>query len=105
VIYHVHQGRGRTHIGEAILEWQQGDTFCVPAWQPYRHEAAKNAYLFRYADRQVLTATGAYRSAASASGPRSKPFRIPRPTFERGGTLAVGRRTAGDDRCFVKAVV
>jgi gentisate 1,2-dioxygenase len=67
VIYHVYQGRGRTQIGETTLEWQQGDTFCVPAWQPYRHDAAKDTYLFRFDDRPVLTAIGAYRSEVSAS--------------------------------------
>jgi gentisate 1,2-dioxygenase len=67
VIYHVYQGRGRTQVGETTLEWQQGDTFCVPAWQPYRHDAAKDAYLFRFDDRPVLTAIGAYRNEVSAS--------------------------------------
>jgi gentisate 1,2-dioxygenase len=67
IVYHVYHGRGRTHVGERTLEWQQGDTFCIPAWQPYRHDAAKDTYLFRFDDRPVLTAIGAYRNEVSAS--------------------------------------
>jgi gentisate 1,2-dioxygenase len=67
VIYHVYKGRGVTQIGGARLEWEKGDTFCIPSWMPYRHEAAKDTYLFRYDDRPVLEAIGAYRSEASAS--------------------------------------
>ena len=67
IVYHVYEGRGRTVIGDTTLSWERGDTFCVPAWMPYRHEALKNSYLFRYDDRPVLEAIGAYRAEASAS--------------------------------------
>ena len=67
VIYHVYKGRGSTTIGAERFDWERGDTFCVPAWMPYRHEAAKDTALFRYDDRPVLEAIGAYRSEASAS--------------------------------------
>ena len=67
VIYHVYEGRGATVVGSERLEWQKGDTFCIPSWTPYRHEAAKDTYLFRYDDRPVLEALGAYRREASAS--------------------------------------
>ena len=66
VIYHVYKGRGSTLVGDERLNWEKGDTFCIPAWMPYRHEAAKDTYLFRYDDRPVLEAIGAYRSEASA---------------------------------------
>ena len=67
VVYHVYEGRGKTHVGGATLEWEQGDTFCVPSWMPYRHEAQRDAYLFRYDDRPVLDAIGAYRAESSSS--------------------------------------
>ncbi|HYZ15529.1 MAG TPA: cupin domain-containing protein [Candidatus Acidoferrum sp.] len=67
VVYHAYSGRGRTQVGEHTLEWRAGDTFCIPAWQPYRHDASHDAYLFRFDDRPVLTAIGAYRSELSAS--------------------------------------
>jgi gentisate 1,2-dioxygenase len=67
VVYHVYKGRGFTIAGETRLDWEKGDTFCIPSWTPYRHEAAKDTYLFRYDDRPVLEALGAYRREASAS--------------------------------------
>jgi gentisate 1,2-dioxygenase len=67
VVYHVVRGRGTTTVGSAQLAWQRGDTFCIPSWMPYRHEAEKDTYLFRYDDRPVLEAIGAYRREASAS--------------------------------------
>ena len=67
IIYHVYKGRGLTQVGEERLEWEKGDTFCIPSWMPYRHEAAKDTYLFRYDDRPVLEAIGAYRHEASAA--------------------------------------
>jgi len=67
VVYHVYKGRGATTVGNTLLEWEKGDTFCIPSWMPYRHEAAKSTYLFRYDDRPVLEAIGAYRAEASAS--------------------------------------
>ena len=67
IVYHVYEGRGRTEIGPTTIEWERGDTFCIPAWAPYRHEARKTSYLFRYDDRPLLEAIGAYRSEASAS--------------------------------------
>jgi gentisate 1,2-dioxygenase len=67
IVYHVVSGRGSTVVGTARLDWEKGDTFCVPSWMPYRHEAARDSYLFRYDDRPVLEAIGAYRREASAS--------------------------------------
>jgi gentisate 1,2-dioxygenase len=67
IVYHVYKGRGSTTVGTARLQWEKGDTFCVPSWMPYRHEAAKDTFLFRYDDRPVLEAIGAYRREASAS--------------------------------------
>ncbi|HZW53294.1 MAG TPA: cupin domain-containing protein, partial [Candidatus Elarobacter sp.] len=67
IVYHVYKGRGSTTVGTARLEWEKGDTFCIPSWMPYRHEATKDTYLFRYDDRPVLEAIGAYRREASAS--------------------------------------
>ena len=67
IVYHVYQGRGLTRVGDRAIEWEQGDTFCIPAWAPYRHEAAKSTYLFRFDDRPVLEAIGAYRTQATAS--------------------------------------
>jgi gentisate 1,2-dioxygenase len=34
-VYHVIDGEGETSIGEVTIEWTKGDTFAIPAWQPY----------------------------------------------------------------------
>jgi gentisate 1,2-dioxygenase len=62
IIYHVYEGRGVTIIGGEEIAWERGDTFCIPSWMPYRHDAARDAYLFRYDDRPVLESIGAYRA-------------------------------------------
>jgi gentisate 1,2-dioxygenase len=62
VIYHVYEGRGATAIGGERFTWERGDTFCIPAWSPYQHDAQSDAYLFRFDDRPVLQAIGAYRT-------------------------------------------
>ncbi len=70
LVYHVYSGSGRTRAGDTTLTWKQGDTFCVPAWTPYRHEAADDTYLFRFDDRPVLEAIGAYRIEETAHSER-----------------------------------
>ena len=65
-VYHVVEGRGTTKVGERALRWERGDTFAIPAWMPYQHEAAEKTYLFRFDDRPLLEALGAYRASALA---------------------------------------
>ena len=61
IVYHVFEGSGSTTIGDTTLRWKRGDTFCIPSWSPYRHKAGPDSYLFRFDDRPVLEAIGAYR--------------------------------------------
>ncbi|PYI14937.1 gentisate 1,2-dioxygenase [Aspergillus violaceofuscus CBS 115571] len=65
-VYHVISGKGRSEIGSQTLEWQAGDTFCVPSWYPYRHfaDAGETVYLYRFDDKPMITALGFYRSAS-----------------------------------------
>jgi gentisate 1,2-dioxygenase len=62
-IFHVYEGRGRSTIGGTVLDWKQGDTFAVPAWQRVVHEnvADDRAYLFRFDDRPLMQALASYR--------------------------------------------
>ena len=62
-VYHVVQGEGSTRIGDREFAWKRGDTFAIPAWMPYTHAASAKSYLFRFDDRPLLEAIGAYRSA------------------------------------------
>lgn len=63
-VFHVYEGAGTSYVGESVLEWKRGDTFAVPAWHLTRHVAASTgpAYLFRYDDRPLVDAVGAYRA-------------------------------------------
>ena len=38
IVYHVISGKGKTIIGEEVVEWVKGDTFCVPSWAGCNHE-------------------------------------------------------------------
>jgi gentisate 1,2-dioxygenase len=62
-IFHVYEGQGRSRIGDTVLNWKQGDTFAVPAWQTTVHENLSNerSYLFRFDDRPLMQALAAYR--------------------------------------------
>lgn len=55
------EGRGRSFVGEAALEWGPRDVFVVPSWAPVRHEALDDAVLFSFSDRPVQEALGLWR--------------------------------------------
>ncbi|KAF5964850.1 putative gentisate 1,2-dioxygenase oxidoreductase [Fusarium bulbicola] len=64
-VYHVIEGSGSTQVGDKVLEWKQGDTFCIPTWHKYQHHAdnSSKAYLYRFDDKPMLRALGFYRVA------------------------------------------
>ena len=47
------EGRGRTRIGDTVLEWGPKDIFVVPSWQWFTHEAEGEAVLFSCSDRPI----------------------------------------------------
>jgi gentisate 1,2-dioxygenase len=55
------EGRGRTRIGETIIEWGPKDIFVAPSWQWITHEAEDEAVLFSYSDRPVHEKLGFFR--------------------------------------------
>ncbi|KAL4737929.1 RmlC-like cupin domain-containing protein [Aspergillus similis] len=63
-VYHVITGSGRSKVGDKILTWKAGDTFCVPTWYRYQHFADKweTVYLYRFDDKPMISALGFYRS-------------------------------------------
>jgi 1-hydroxy-2-naphthoate dioxygenase len=67
-LYHVFRGHGRTAVGEGHLEWNQGDSFVVPLWQPHAHEnlSDEEAILFSINDRPVMEALQLYREEADS---------------------------------------
>lgn len=70
-VYHVYQGRGhsviRTPNGkEERIEWQDRDTFSVPAWSSVTHTCTMErgqAYLFAMNDRPMVESLGLVRKA------------------------------------------
>lgn len=55
------EGRGRTRIGDAVIEWGPRDVFVAPSWHPVTHEAAEEAVLFSYSDRPIQEKLGLFR--------------------------------------------
>jgi gentisate 1,2-dioxygenase len=55
------EGRGRTRIGETVIEWGPKDIFVVPSWHWISHEADSEAVLFSYSDRPVHEKLGFFR--------------------------------------------
>ena len=66
-LYHVFSGRGRTRIGDEVVDWETGDTFVVPIWQWHSHENphAEEALLFSMNDAPVMRSLGLYREEAA----------------------------------------
>jgi gentisate 1,2-dioxygenase len=61
-VYVVHSGRGRTIAGSKTIAWEPGDTFAIPTWEAFHHEALEGtAYLFAMHDRPLIDALGYYQ--------------------------------------------
>lgn len=60
-LFAVAQGSGRTIVDGASFDWKFGDVVAVPAWRPYRHEAAEESVLLRVTDTPVMRALGFLR--------------------------------------------
>ena len=56
------EGRGRTRVGEEVLDWGPKDIFVVPSWKPIVHEALEGeCVLFSFSDRPVQEKIGVWR--------------------------------------------
>ncbi|MBN8938435.1 MAG: gentisate 1,2-dioxygenase [Rhizobiales bacterium] len=55
------EGRGRSIIGDTVVEWGPKDIFVVPSWKPVVHEASEDAVLFSFSDRPVQEKLGVLR--------------------------------------------
>jgi len=61
------EGRGRTYVGDKVLEWGPNDMFVVPTGVPHRHEnlsAAEDAYLYSVTDTPAMKFLNLYREEA-----------------------------------------
>jgi gentisate 1,2-dioxygenase len=62
-VYHVVEGRGESRVGDAVLSWERGDVFVVPAWHWGEHRntsPAEPACLFQFNDEPVMRALGLF---------------------------------------------
>jgi gentisate 1,2-dioxygenase len=68
-VYHVAEGGGSSIVAGMQLEWQEGDTFVVPAWAWHEHASqGGEAVLFSFSDRPVMQAFGLEREQALDQG-------------------------------------
>ncbi|GLQ36966.1 gentisate 1,2-dioxygenase [Rhizobium albus] len=57
------EGRGKSRIGDAVIEWGPQDIFVAPSWKTIVHEPAEETVLFSYSDRAVQEKLGLWREA------------------------------------------
>lgn len=70
-VYHVAEGGGYSIVNGQRFDWEEGDTFAVPAWAWHEHASEQGeAVLFSFSDRPVLQAFGLDREEALTAGPQ-----------------------------------
>jgi len=52
-VFSVVEGRGRTEVGETVLEWAPKDTFVVPSWHAASFETGPECVLFSYSHHNI----------------------------------------------------
>ncbi len=60
-VYACREGKGRTIVGDTVLEWGPRDVFCVPCWAEHHHEAADESILFSFSDARMQQRLGIWR--------------------------------------------
>lgn len=61
------EGRGRTYVGDTVLEWGPNDMFVIPNGVPHRHEnlsSDEDAYLYSVTDTPAMKHLNLYREEA-----------------------------------------
>jgi gentisate 1,2-dioxygenase len=66
-IFTVVEGRGRTRVGDMVMEWGPKDLFVIPSWRRAIHEADEEAVLFSYSDRPVQEKLDLFREERGLS--------------------------------------
>lgn len=66
-VFAVIEGKGRTVVGDQLLEWGPRDVFVVPSWATHHHEARDEAVLFSFSDRPVQEKLELWREQRSAA--------------------------------------
>jgi gentisate 1,2-dioxygenase len=82
-VYFVVRGKGKTVVGDKILDWQKHDSFAVPNWAWHQHvndSESEEAILFSVNDIPVLEAFNLYREEPESSLHSTRPPAVPHPT-------------------------
>jgi len=61
------EGRGRTYVGDKVLEWGPNDMFVIPNGMPHHHEnlsSSEDAYLYSVSDAPAMKYLNLYREEA-----------------------------------------
>jgi gentisate 1,2-dioxygenase len=66
-VYTVIEGAGVSRIGDRELQWQRGDLFVIPAWQPFEHRVSERAHFIRVSDEPVMQAFDFLRERSGAA--------------------------------------
>ncbi len=63
------KGKGRTTVGDKVMEWGPNDLFVIPNWAPHKHanaDAKEDAILYSVSDIPAMKHLGLYREEACA---------------------------------------
>ena len=60
-VYACREGKGRTVVGDKVLEWGPRDVFVVPCWAKHHHEATDESVLFSFSDARLQQKLGLWR--------------------------------------------
>jgi gentisate 1,2-dioxygenase len=63
-VFVVMEGTGETVIGNDRFVWQRGDTFVVPMWNRFEHDAKSDSVLFVLSDEPLIRFSKYYRFEA-----------------------------------------
>jgi gentisate 1,2-dioxygenase len=66
-IFAVVEGRGRTRVGDDVIEWGPKDIFVTPSWWNVVHEVDEEAVIFSFSDRPVQEKLGLWRERRGAN--------------------------------------
>lgn len=68
-VFCVVRGKGRSKVGDQVLEWSENDIVALPGWSWYEHEVDTETILFRMSDEPMLEPFGLVRRERMQAGP------------------------------------
>jgi len=75
-VFVVIEGRGRSEIGDALVDWGENDVVVAPRWALQRHHAQSEAVIFSFSDRAAQEKLGLWREERCVFRSRCRPKRF-----------------------------